>query len=518
MISISFSLFVSIGQCQQFEALYDYNGFSNDGGSIVKINDGYFCTHLATDPEFMDYTVLMSKFNESGETLWDTTLTNSQTEYFEPGWYQSILPTESDNDKWILGNSYDALNELYTPFLLRTSVDGELQQINFLDTLYDLIPQILNPTIFSGVVANSGMYLIGTHAVNSTIYFLLIRCDLEGNFEWHQAYSTSWTIIPQCVTDVGDGIVLGAKRFNPGDPSDSERYIRKFDYSGTTLWTRTYSAPQEPNLGAVSITKLDNGNYLFAGTKFIDNVSIQPLIGELDAATGDTLWTRLYFESEEYDPNNLADFNSINRIHGFKKLSDGCYLGVGECRHDIIPDSAQGPLDNAAFMMKLDSEYNLLWKRVYVPEGYAELDASPAQCQLNDFVENDDGSITALGRVYMYTGTGPQGGYIQDSYLIKVDSLGCLVSGCDVGITEYENLETILVYPNPTSELINIEFPNTAKWSISIFDMQGKLMNSIITPQCKKFSMEMQTLPAGIYTVVCSYSGDKIFTQRIIKQ
>jgi len=507
-----------LAQAQQFEFLYDHNGFSNDGGSIIKTTNGYFTTHYATDMEFGSYSILMASFDQVGELVWDTSLTNSQTEFYGVGLYQNILPTSSENENWVVGNSIDDSTQLNTPFLLKVSLQGDLQQLNYFDTLYDVIPQLLNPQIFTGAVANDNLYFIGTYVANSNIYFLLYTCDLQGNYLWHRSYQTSWTIFPQCIIDVGDGIVVGAQRFNPSNPSDSERLIRKFDYDGNILWGNAYSAPLQPSYGVVSLAELSNGNYLFAGTKFIENVSIQPLIGELDSGTGDTLWTKLFFESQVYDANNLANFNSINRIYGFKQLSDGGFLGVGECRHDIIPDSANGPLDNAAFMMKLDSNYNFLWKRIYIPEGYDELNISPAKCQLNDFVENEDGSITALGRVYMYTGTGPQGGYIQDSYMIRVDSLGCLIPGCSVGITEFEDLTDLLVYPNPTSSDLSIQLPNTDTWIVRIFNSNGQLVSTEKINQSNFIQLNFQNLNTGLYTVHTMNSAGRVYSEMVVKE
>jgi hypothetical protein len=507
-----------LAQAQQFEFLYDHNGFSNDGGNIIKTINGYFTTHYATDMELGSYSILMASFDQVGELLWDTSLTNSQTEFYGVGLYQNILPTSSENENWVVGNSIDDSTQLNTPFLLKVSLQGDLQQLNYFDTLYDIIPQLLNPQIFTGAAANGNLYFIGMYVANSNIYFLLYTCDLQGNYLWHRSYQSSWTIFPQCIIDVGDGIVVGAQRFNPSNPSDSERLIRKFDYDGNILWGNAYSAPLQPSYGVVSLAELSNGNYLFAGTKFIENVSIQPLIGELDSGTGDTLWTKLFFESQVYDANNLANFNSINRIYGFKQLSDGGFLGVGECRHDIIPDSAIGPLDNAAFMMKLDSNYNFLWKRIYIPEGYDELNISPAKCQLNDFVENEDGSITALGRVYMYTGTGPQGGYIQDSYMIRVDSLGCLIPGCSVGVTEIEDLNDLLVYPNPTSSNLTVQLPITDNWTVRLYNMNGQLVSTEKINQSNFLQLNIQNMNTGLYTVQAMNGAGRVYSEMVVKE
>ncbi len=516
LISIAFALHLITGCCQQFETLYNHNGFSNDGGAIVKIEGGYFTTHLAIDPA-NGYTTLVAFIGDDGAILWDTSLTSTTEMFSQSNWNTNILPSQTEQEKWVIGNYNFAQDNTLVPFLQKYGTDGIVNQLIVLDTLYQQ-----SPNVYGGIATNMGIFLLcKDHDTNDNTELLIARCTINGDYLWHQSYDTGFTFNPKCIVDIGDGFVVGGWRYaNLTDQgnNDGQQYIRKFNYEGVSQWIGTLAFEDNPNLGAVGIVKLDNGNYLFAGTKFIDNVSIQPLIGELDAATGDTLWTKLYFDSEEYDPNNLDDYNSINRIHGFKKLSDGGYLGVGECRHEIIPDSAFGPLDNAAFMMKLDAEYNLLWKRIYVPEGYAELDASPAQCQLNDFVENEDGSITALGRVYMYTGTGPQGGYIQDSYLIRVDSLGCLVSGCEVGITEFEPNPKLLVYPNPTNDAVTIEFALKDDWIIDIYNSQGQLVLQRQFNHFNKCTLDLQSLTSGFYTLKCTNGSESVFTNKIIKQ
>jgi len=515
IISLSICL-CKLSIAQQFEVLYDHNGFSNDGGSIVKTDAGYFTTHLATDP-VLSYTTLVAAFDEQGALLWDTSLSNPTETFSQPNWNVNILVNQTSQFYWILGNHSLAGDTELLPFLNKFTIDGQPIEIIVLDTLVNQ-----RPDAWGGILNESGMYLLcRDRTLGGNHELLIAKCSLDGQYEWHLTYDTGFTFKPKCIVDVGDGFIVGGSRYatltDQGN-GDGQQYIRKFNYSGVSQWTNTMAYADNINLGAIGIVKLDNGNYLFAGTKYIDYVSMQPLIGELDAATGDTLWTKIYFESEPYDPDNLDDFNSVNRIHGFKKLQSGGYIGVGECMHEIIPGSIADPLDNAALMMKLDDEYNLLWKRIYVPISYAELEASQAQCQLNDFVENDDGSITAIGRVYMYTGTGPQGGYIQDSYLIRVDSLGCLVSGCSVGMTEFESVQNLLVYPNPATSTITIEFPQRDNWDVEIYDCQGQLAAHEKYRQSVKNNFDIHNLPSGIYTIKCRGENGTLSINKLIKE
>ncbi len=500
---LSLVIFSRIGLTQQFSTLYDFNGFANEGTSIVKLGDGYLTTHAAFNMETSKYTTLISEFDQLGNRYWDTTLTNTQQQFTSPlGYYPNILlPGE---EKWVVGYFFDDTDSIF-PYIIQFSSTGIWQNISILDTLYDLIPQLRNPRIFTGVIADSGVYLAGKCIIDSSLYALIVKYDFEGNYLWHTTYLDQMNVAAQRLLDVGDGLVLGARRYWN---NNSNSFVQKLSYDGIVQWTTTF--PAELKLGASGIMKLDNGNYLFAGSRYnIQGSEEQPVLKEINAETGVVLWTKLYLEADE-----------LHRLYNMKKLSDGGYLGVGECWVDIIPDSVNGPADNVAYIMKLDSEFNLLWKRNYIPDGYAEISPSSAHCQLNDFVENEDGTITALGRVYMYTGDGPQGGYIQDSYILKVDSMGCLVSGCEVGIQEFEAYNDLILYPNPAHDQFILEtgtyFNQPA--SIVIFDAQGRLVMTESWPAGeKRKQMSVENLENGVYLVVVETTAGRVMIKRILK-
>ena len=113
------------------------------------------------------------------------------------------------------------------------------------------------------------------------------------------------------------------------------------------------------------------------------------------------------------------------------------------------------------FITKYDSNFNQEWYRYYIPSIWT---GSGRWNNLTDVVENDNGTYTAVGMIYTNTGEGPQGGFIQDTYLITVDSLGCLVAGCDVAVSEFEYSDQLHIYPNPTTNHLTIQFPSRDNW------------------------------------------------------
>lgn len=68
-----------------------------------------------------------------------------------------------------------------------------------------------------------------------------------------------------------------------------------------------------------------------------------------------------------------------------------------------------------------------------------------------------------------------------------------------VGINNDES-EAILVYPNPTTETINIVFPSTADRELKLISLSGELVFSKKTTGSKE-SIEVSDLPSGIYNL-----------------
>jgi hypothetical protein len=87
--------------------------------------------------------------------------------------------------------------------------------------------------------------------------------------------------------------------------------------------------------------------------------------------------------------------------------------------------------------------------------------------------------------------------------------------GYDDGAATREELDenTLVVYPNPTSDVINIVSPNAVK-RIEIFNLQGQLVKLIERAEAQ---VSVETLPQGAY--VLKVTTDKgTVSKRIVKQ
>ena len=108
------------------------------------------------------------------------------------------------------------------------------------------------------------------------------------------------------------------------------------------------------------------------------------------------------------------------------------------------------------------------------------------------------------------------------SYL-EVDERFCAPGGKnggnDVGIDIVTFEESILIYPNPAEDLINIEFPVSyvQKFEVALISVQGQILylNKIEAGETEKIQLELEGFPTGLHFLQIKI-GESIFTKKLI--
>jgi len=87
---------------------------------------------------------------------------------------------------------------------------------------------------------------------------------------------------------------------------------------------------------------------------------------------------------------------------------------------------------------------------------------------------------------------------------------------CSVGINELASENSVLIYPNPASTIINISLSNFGNSSaiINMYDVTGKIVKAVSTTE-KTLSIDRGDLRSGIYFIQLRI-GDKILTKKIV--
>ena len=127
----------------------------------------------------------------------------------------------------------------------------------------------------------------------------------------------------------------------------------------------------------------------------------------------------------------------------------------------------------------------------------------------------DSGYFTGAGNTFTYTFN--QVGstdYVCDPHAGNMN--GTVTVTSTAGISE-NNLLSFEMYPNPVSDLLNIQLPTgTEKAEISVFDYTGRLVSSKIISS-NDTAIDVQKISRGIYMIRVA-TNTKIGVQRFIKK
>jgi hypothetical protein len=161
---------------------------------------------------------------------------------------------------------------------------------------------------------------------------------------------------------------------------------------------------------------------------------------------------------------------------------------------------------------KVNAEGEPYWERIYTSTSSTEWDN-----RLHEIVLTDDGGFAIAGAAYSEDLTEDQ-----NFWLLKLDSMGCLIPGCDTIVTAIMELPFdkagILVYPNPvtTEAIVQVEIPahpeysgrnDIGGWICEITDVSGRIVKQLAVSDLQfavngnklTFPFQKDNLSPGIY-------------------
>jgi hypothetical protein len=238
-----------------------------------------------------------------------------------------------------------------------------------------------------------------------------------------------------------------------------------------------WESPENMENGvATRMLKTQDGNWLYTTAEFIpmpgqiDDFGMRPKIVCRDS-NFNLVW-------ERYFSNNPVSFNySID----LQSTRDGNYIVTGR--------SAFEAFVGGSFVYKFAPNGEPIWRYLNHCEPLEDCDQV-----LGGITELPGGSVVAAGYVENFAEGKAYG------LLIKLDKNGCIDTLCSstTGTYEVEAVSKIKVYPNPTSDMLNISNPIGER--IEIFDISGKLVRTVPV-QPRNQSIHIHDLPVGAYIV-----------------
>lgn len=357
---------------------------------------------------------------------------------------------------------------------------------------------------------NSYFYLAGNLKSNNKYYCALYKIDTTGSIIWQKLINNGFHAnepIQMFRLSDSSHIVLQRVFDSPGESLDDVILFRIND-EGQILWYKDIEENQNlytyyasmcllPN-DEVALTWTDLKMVTSSGPHYGLNPDFSVWVSRWDR-DGNRLWKKPY---RQY--LGFTQFNTYNRA--IERDVDGNLL-VGL----YVVDTVYRP-----GLMKIDTNGNLLWKRVYdiYPENGTVLDM---QTNVNHILPLGEEKGYLLSCDFMTPGGGNLFPFdYQTALIVKTDKYGCLVEGCqqnDNIVTPAD--EVFNLYPNPAEGRIYVQSDNLPAQA-QLFDMQGKLLLTLKITRPETV-VNLSGFENGIYLLKFD-SGSKVETKIVVKK
>jgi uncharacterized repeat protein (TIGR01451 family) len=239
---------------------------------------------------------------------------------------------------------YDTILDIGRLRLVKTDGEGIAQW----ERIYAQAP-LLNHRLGSLIPGSEGGYFAlsilsaSSSAVPDELW--LLRLGEDGDTLWTRSYSLPEEIQFAPHAHLGatpdDGLIMLAS-LNDNALATAGAYLVKLDQQGEPLWERLHTWPSSFNPVALEkITPLPDGGFVACGSW--KNSPSQPAVVRFDAQ-GEILWEKTLI------------FSSGDELWDVKPTADGGFLACG---------NMNGFAGTSPVAVKLDAEGNELWQRIY---------------------------------------------------------------------------------------------------------------------------------------------------------
>ena len=445
-----------------FSKVYDDRNNYEGLFSIIETSDGNYVAVGSTSNVLSGTGAsYMVKLGPLGDTLWTRTFlrANSGTVFYDV--------VEKNNGNYVVcGGTRDTTNTNSDALLMEITPQGDSVWLRRYGNMDNQWVEGLSYHPDVGFVA-AGITYDSAAAPFSDAW--IFKTDTLGNLQWslqHDQYGLDDFFDDVTFTSSGEIIAAGVTVISSVNGLD---FFGKYDSLGNVIWLKEYGGVEAG--GVFSIGSTSEGGCLFGGGIQVSG-EIFGRAGELDSL-GNLLWANNY---------------STDIIIGIDKQSNGNIIVCGSTIDSVTSEPR-------AFMMGLTSSGDSIWSRTYTHYG-----GSSEDYPLNIIVA-DDGAYVMCG--YIINNPLPEK---NDGWIVKTDSLGCIIPGCAVGLDDLHIKHTFEMFPNPANSnlvlKVNMEEANDV--IVTILDVAGKLIHTVTYYQLSEahfLNLDVRDFASGIYTV-----------------
>ncbi len=325
--------------------------------------------------------------------------------------------------------------------------------------------------------------------------YWVVKLDKDGKVLWQKTLGGKYVDELKSISQTIDGgYILGGYSNSPisGDKTESnfglgDYWIVKLDEEGTIEWQRTLGGDQDDHLFALSQTK--DGGFIVGGNSNSGATNSKSKSNK----EGTDFWVLKLDKTGNIDWQETYNYGKIDILTSIVENPDGSYLIGGYAQSEAQVKSQKSKVKSLQSDKEGINDYIALKINAKGEEIWTQTVGSKGEEVMKKLLETRDGG-------YLLAGTS-KGSVSRDKNSVK--------GGYDFWVVKLRDKEreekariTVEAMPNPaihfTNVIVNFDYE---KGTATLYDLNGRSLQSIEITGDKTIPMELSALPQGIYLI-----------------
>jgi len=336
----------------QWQKTYGWGGW-DEAFSVQQTPDGGYIV-----VGFIGDNVYILKLDSNGNLQWEKTYGGSNDEKA-----YSIQQTK-DGGYIVAGYTESFGNGKSDVYILKLYNNGNLEWYRTYGGSNDDVAYSIQQT-------NDGGYIVAGYTTsfgNGGADVYILKLDRDGNLQWYKTYGGRYNDIAYSIQQTKDGgFIIAGETWSFGNGL-SDFYILKLDNNGNLLWQITYGGEYWDE--AFSVQQTNDGGYIIVGeTLSFGSGDYDVYIIKLAPETTTTIFQTTTPPLTQTQPNltsippetqwyKIYGGSNDDKAYSIQQTKDGGYIVAG-----YTTSFGNGGAD--VYILKLDRDGNILWSKTY---------------------------------------------------------------------------------------------------------------------------------------------------------